>query len=34
LEAAWRYERIDGANHWMQLTAPDRVNELMLDFLR
>ena len=29
----WRYERIDGAGHWMQLEAPDRVNELLLDFL-
>jgi pimeloyl-ACP methyl ester carboxylesterase len=30
---SWRYERIDGAGHWMQLEAPDRVNELLLDFL-
>jgi pimeloyl-ACP methyl ester carboxylesterase len=30
----WRYERIDGASHWLQLDAPDRVNELLLDFLR
>ncbi|GGP89076.1 alpha/beta fold hydrolase [Streptosporangium pseudovulgare] len=29
----WRYERIDGAGHWMQLEAPDRVNALLLDFL-
>ena len=29
----WRYERIDGASHWLQLDAPDRVNELLLDFL-
>lgn len=29
----WRYERIDGAGHWMQLDAPDRVNSLLLDFL-
>jgi hypothetical protein len=21
----WRYERIEGASHWMQLDAPDRV---------
>jgi pimeloyl-ACP methyl ester carboxylesterase len=25
----WRYERIDGASHWMQLDAPDRINELL-----
>ena len=29
----WRYERIDGAGHWMQLDQPDAVNALMLDFL-
>jgi pimeloyl-ACP methyl ester carboxylesterase len=29
----WRYERIDGPGHWMQLEAPDRVNTLLLDFL-
>jgi pimeloyl-ACP methyl ester carboxylesterase len=29
----WRYERIDGAGHWMQVDAPERVNELLLDFL-
>jgi len=29
----WRYERIEGAGHWMQLDAPDRVNDLLTDFL-
>lgn len=29
----WRYERIEGASHWMQLDQPDRVNELLLEFL-
>jgi pimeloyl-ACP methyl ester carboxylesterase len=29
----WRYERIDGAGHWLQLDAPERVNELLLEFL-
>lgn len=29
----WRYERIDGPGHWMQLEAPGRVNALLLDFL-
>ena len=28
-----RYERIDGASHWMQLDVPDRVNELLLEHL-
>ena len=27
-----RYERIDGADHWLQVMAPDKVNALLLDF--
>jgi pimeloyl-ACP methyl ester carboxylesterase len=33
IAAPWRYERIDGAGHWMQLEAPDELNRLLLDFL-
>jgi pimeloyl-ACP methyl ester carboxylesterase len=33
VQGPWRYERIDGAGHWMQLDAPERVNALLLDFL-
>jgi len=29
----WRYERLDGPGHWLQLDAPDQVNSLLLDFL-
>jgi pimeloyl-ACP methyl ester carboxylesterase len=29
----WRYERIDGAGHWMQLEATDALNALLVDFL-
>ena len=29
----WRYERIEGAGHWMMLDAPDTVNSLLLDFI-
>ena len=29
----WRYERLDGVGHWMQLEAPEVVNALLLDFL-
>ncbi len=29
----WRYERLEGAGHWMQLEAPERVSELLVDFL-
>jgi pimeloyl-ACP methyl ester carboxylesterase len=31
--APWRYERMEGAGHWMQLEAPDALNALLLDFL-
>jgi pimeloyl-ACP methyl ester carboxylesterase len=30
----WRYERIEGAGHWLQLDAPAEVDALLLDFLR
>jgi pimeloyl-ACP methyl ester carboxylesterase len=29
----FRYERIDGVDHWMQWEAPDRVTSLLLDYL-
>jgi pimeloyl-ACP methyl ester carboxylesterase len=29
----WRYERVEDASHWLQLDRPDRVNELLLEFL-
>jgi pimeloyl-ACP methyl ester carboxylesterase len=29
----WRYERIEGASHWMQRDLPERINELLLEFL-
>jgi pimeloyl-ACP methyl ester carboxylesterase len=29
----WRYERLEGPGHWMQLEAPTDVNHLLLDFL-
>jgi pimeloyl-ACP methyl ester carboxylesterase len=34
MAAPWRYVRIDGASHWMMLDQPQRVNELMLDWLQ
>jgi len=30
---SWRYERLDGPGHWMQLDAPAQVTDLLLDFL-
>jgi pimeloyl-ACP methyl ester carboxylesterase len=33
VSGTWRYERLEGPGHWMQLEAPDAVNDLLLDFL-
>lgn len=33
VEGPWRYERIEGAGHWLQLDAPERINTLLLDYL-
>ena len=33
VKGSWRYERVEGAGHWMQLEAPEAVNALLLDFL-
>lgn len=30
---SWRYERVEGAGHWMPLDVPETVNRLLLDFL-
>ncbi|WMX44425.1 alpha/beta hydrolase [Streptomyces roseicoloratus] len=30
----WRYERVEDAGHWFQLDQPERVNELLLSFLK
>lgn len=32
VSSRFRYERIDGADHWLQVTAAERVNALLLDF--
>lgn len=29
----WRYERLDGPGHWLQLEDPAGINRLLLDFL-
>ncbi|MEU6981378.1 MULTISPECIES: alpha/beta fold hydrolase [unclassified Streptomyces] len=31
---SWRYERVEDAGHWLQLDQPERVNELLLSFLK
>jgi pimeloyl-ACP methyl ester carboxylesterase len=33
VDGEWRYERIEGASHWMQRDQPDRINALLLEFL-
>jgi len=32
--AGFRYERIDGVGHWLQLSGADRLNALLLDFVK
>ena len=33
VDGPWRYERIEGAGHWMQIEAADQLTALLLDFL-
>jgi pimeloyl-ACP methyl ester carboxylesterase len=33
-DAGWTYVRLDGPNHWLQLTSPDTVNSLLVQYLR
>ncbi|MEV5970035.1 alpha/beta fold hydrolase [Streptomyces sp. NPDC051921] len=30
----WRYERVEDAGHWLQLDQPEKVNDLLLSFLK
>jgi pimeloyl-ACP methyl ester carboxylesterase len=30
----WRYERIEGVGHWVPVEDPERLSELLVDFLR
>ena len=30
----WRYQRLEGAYHWLQVEQPEKVNRLMLDYLK
>ena len=32
MDAEWRYERIEGASHWMMLDEPEAVTNLLLDW--
>ena len=33
VQAPWRYEEIPDVSHWVPVDAPDRLNELLLDWL-
>lgn len=33
VDGPWRYERVEDAGHWLQLSRPEQVNELLLEFL-
>jgi pimeloyl-ACP methyl ester carboxylesterase len=32
VEGPWRYERLPGIGHWLQVEAPDTVNRLLIDW--
>jgi len=34
VEASWRYERIEGAGHWIQNDRPEQLNALLLDHIK
>jgi pimeloyl-ACP methyl ester carboxylesterase len=33
VKGPWRYEQIEGASHWIPLDAPDRLNQLLIEWL-
>lgn len=33
VDGPWRYERIEGASHWIPIDAAERLNQLLLEFL-
>ncbi len=33
VDGPWRYARVEGAGHWLQLEQPEQVSTLLLDFL-
>jgi pimeloyl-ACP methyl ester carboxylesterase len=34
VKGPWRYEEIPDASHWVPLDAPDRLNQLLMEWLR
>jgi len=33
VKGPWRYEQIEGASHWIPLDAPDRLNQLLIEWM-
>jgi pimeloyl-ACP methyl ester carboxylesterase len=33
VKGPWRYEQIEGASHWIPLDAPDRLNQVLIEWL-
>jgi len=33
VDSSWRYERIENSGHWIPLDAPDRLNQILIDYL-
>jgi pimeloyl-ACP methyl ester carboxylesterase len=34
VQADWQYRRIDGASHWLQLDVPEKLNPILLEYLK
>jgi pimeloyl-ACP methyl ester carboxylesterase len=34
VEGPFQFSRIEGANHWLQLSGAERFNRLLLDYLK
>jgi len=34
VDSSWRYERIENSSHWIQLDAPERLNTLLIEYLK
>ncbi len=33
VDAAWRYQRVEGASHWLMLDRPDHIAQLLVDYM-
>ncbi len=30
----WRYERLEGTSHWLQLDQPEWLNKVLIEFIK